>query len=84
MVVFCHGPSSVTDLFPFRKKNAGNLIIPRSRDSSVVIVTGYGLDVQGSIPGRGKRFSLLRSVQTRSEAHPVSYSMATGGKAARV
>jgi hypothetical protein len=28
-----------------------------SWDSSVGIVTGYGLDGLGSIPGRGKRFS---------------------------
>jgi hypothetical protein len=28
----------------------------RSRDSSVDIPTGYGLDGRGSIPGRGKRF----------------------------
>jgi hypothetical protein len=27
-----------------------------SRDSSVDIATGYGLDSRGSIPGRGKRF----------------------------
>jgi hypothetical protein len=27
-----------------------------SRDRSVSIVTGYGLDGWGSIPGRGKRF----------------------------
>jgi hypothetical protein len=27
-----------------------------SRDSSVGIATGYGLDVGGSIPGRGNRF----------------------------
>jgi hypothetical protein len=29
----------------------------RSRDSSVSIVTGYGLDGKGSILGRGKSFS---------------------------
>jgi hypothetical protein len=34
-----------------------------SQDSSVGIVTGYGLDGQGSIPGRGKKFSLLNNVQ---------------------
>jgi hypothetical protein len=27
-----------------------------SQDSSVSIATGYGLDGQGSIPGRGKKF----------------------------
>jgi hypothetical protein len=46
-----------------------------SRDSSVDIGTGYGLDGRGSIPGRGKSF--LHSVQTGSEAHPASYPMGT-------
>jgi hypothetical protein len=27
-----------------------------SRDSSVGIATGYGLDGRGSIPGKGKKF----------------------------
>jgi hypothetical protein len=40
---------------------------------------GYGLDSRGSIPGRGKRFSLLHSVQTGSGAHPASYPMGTAG-----
>jgi hypothetical protein len=39
-------------------------------DTSVCMETGYGLDSQGSIPSRGKHFSLLHSVQTGSEAHP--------------
>jgi hypothetical protein len=39
----------------------------------------YGLDSRGSIPGRGKRFFLLHSVQTGSGAHPSSYPMSTGG-----
>jgi hypothetical protein len=52
-----------------------------SRDSSVGIATGYGLDEQG---GRefesrsGKRFSLLYIVQTGSGVHPTSYKMGTG------
>jgi hypothetical protein len=41
----------------------------RSRDSSVGIATGYGLDGRGSIPGSDKTFS-LHSVQTSSGAHP--------------
>jgi hypothetical protein len=32
------------------------------RDSSVGILTGYGLDDRGSIPDRRKRFYLLHSV----------------------
>jgi hypothetical protein len=38
-----------------------------------------GLECRGSIPGRGKGFSLLHNVQTGSEAHPASYLMGTGG-----
>jgi hypothetical protein len=52
-----------------------------SRDSSVGIVTGYGLDGRGvgvRVPV-GARFSPLRVVQTGSEAHPTSYTMGTGG-----
>lgn len=33
----------------------------------------------GSIPGKVKRFSSLRSVQMGSEAHPVSYPRSTWG-----
>jgi hypothetical protein len=40
----------------------------RGWDSSLGIEPGYGLDGQGSIPGRGKIFS-----------HTPSYSIGTGG-----
>jgi hypothetical protein len=53
-----------------------------SRDSSVGIATGYGLDDQGggsSSPGRVKMFSLLHIVQTGSGVYPTSYKMGTGG-----
>jgi hypothetical protein len=49
-----------------------------SRDSSVGIATGYGLDAPGSIPDSA-RFSLPHSVQTGSGIHPASYPMGTGG-----
>jgi hypothetical protein len=52
-----------------------------SRDSSVGIATGYGLDDQGGgslSPGRVKS-SLLHIVQTDSGVHPTSYKMDTGG-----
>jgi hypothetical protein len=55
-----------------------------SRDSSVGIATGYGLDDQGggsSSPGREK-ISLLHIVQTGSGVHLTFYKMGTGGKAA--
>jgi hypothetical protein len=52
-----------------------------SRDSSVGIVTGYGLDDRSSgvrfPPGAGN-FSLLRRVQTGSGAHPASYPVGAG------
>jgi hypothetical protein len=53
-----------------------------SRDSVVVIATGYGLDdraVGVPNPGRVKNFSLLHVFQTCSGAHPASYPMGTGG-----
>jgi hypothetical protein len=37
-----------------------------------------GMGAQVSIPGTGKRFFLLQSVLTGSEAHPVSCPMGTG------
>jgi hypothetical protein len=43
------------------------------------MVIGYGVDSQGSIPGKGRDFSLLHSVQTGSGAQPASYAMGTGG-----
>jgi hypothetical protein len=49
------------------------------RDSSVGTAMGYGLDGRGSIPGRGKRFSPLHSVQTGSGPHPTSSTMGTRG-----
>jgi hypothetical protein len=55
------------------------LSVPISSDSSVNIATAYGLDRRGLIPSRGKRFSLLHSVQTGSGAHPASYPMGTAG-----
>jgi hypothetical protein len=52
-----------------------------SRDSTVGIVTGYGLDAKGSeFESRWRQeFSLLHVVQTGSGAHPTFYPMGTGG-----
>jgi hypothetical protein len=50
-----------------------------SRDSSVGIVKGYGLDGRCLIPGRSSNFSFLHRVQTGSETHSLSYGMDTGG-----
>jgi hypothetical protein len=46
-------------------------------DSSVIIVTGYGLDCRGSIPDKGKTFFLLQSVMVDSVAHPAFYPIGT-------
>jgi hypothetical protein len=51
-----------------------------SRDSSVGIATGYGLDNQGKRDfesRKGKKFSLLHIVHTGSGVHPTSYKMGT-------
>jgi hypothetical protein len=62
----------------------------KSRDSSVGIALGYGLDDRGSkvrFPVGAGNTSLDHRVQNGSGAHPASYSMGTrgsfaGGKAA--
>jgi hypothetical protein len=56
------------------------LLYLRSRDSSVGILTGYGLDDRG-VGGESRycqEFSLLHVVQTGSGLHPVSYPIGTG------
>jgi hypothetical protein len=50
----------------------------KSRDSSVGITLGYGLDNRGSrvqFPAGAGNFSLHHRVQNGSGAHPASYSM---------
>jgi hypothetical protein len=62
----------------------------KSRDTSVGIALGYGLDDRGSrvrFPAGTGNFSLYHRLQNGSGAHPVSYPMGTrvsfsGGKAA--
>jgi hypothetical protein len=49
------------------------------RDLSFGIATGYGLDIGGSIPETGKRYSIVHSVQSGPGAHPDSYPMGMGG-----
>jgi hypothetical protein len=53
-----------------------------SRDSSVGIALGYGLDDRGStvrfLAGAGN-FYIHHRVQNGSGAHPASYPMGTGG-----
>jgi hypothetical protein len=79
------------------KKSTGTtLLLPylyliwESRDSSVGIALGYGLDDRGSrvrFPAGAWNFSLHHRVQYGSRVHPASYPMGTrsffpGGKAA--
>jgi hypothetical protein len=66
------------------------LSLPPSRDSSVGIALGYGLDDRGSrvrFPAGAGNFSLHHRVQKGSGAHPASYPVGIrgsfpGGKAA--
>jgi hypothetical protein len=54
----------------------------KSRDSSVGIALGYGLDDRGSrvrFPVDAGNFSLHHRVQNGSEAHPASNPMGTRG-----
>jgi hypothetical protein len=54
----------------------------RSRDSSVGIALGYGLDDRGSrvrFPAGAGNFSLHHRVQTGSGAHAASYPVGTRG-----
>jgi hypothetical protein len=53
-----------------------------SRDRSVDIALGYGLDDRGSgvrFPAGARNFSLHHRVQNGSEAHPASYPTGTRG-----
>jgi hypothetical protein len=66
-------------------ENGSSAFLRRSRDSSVGIPTGYGLDDRSYIPDRGKTFCPY-TVRTGCEAHPDSYPIGNGGdgKAAEV
>jgi hypothetical protein len=57
--------------------NVNPILLLWSRDSSLSMVTGYGLHSLGSIPGSAK-FSLPNSVQTNAGAHPAPHPMCTG------
>jgi hypothetical protein len=58
------------------------LHLGKSRDSSVGIALGYGLDDRGSgvrFPAGSGSFSLLHRVQYGSGAHPAAYPVGTRG-----
>jgi hypothetical protein len=54
--------------------------IPRSRDSSVGVVTGYGLDGTGSIPGVAKICSSPTLWSTQPPVHWVAGALSPGVK----
>jgi hypothetical protein len=57
-------------------------LLPRSRGSSVSIMSDYGLDdwaIGVRSPAGAKEFFSNLCVQTGSEAHPASCTMGTGG-----
>jgi hypothetical protein len=56
-------------------------MIKKSRDSSVGIATGYGMDGRGlgvRLPAAARDFSLHHSVHAGTETRPDSYIMGTG------
>jgi hypothetical protein len=58
------------------------MLLNESRDSSVGIALGYGLDKRGSrvrFPAGAGNFSLHHRVQNGSGSHPAFYPMATRG-----
>jgi hypothetical protein len=61
---------------------ASKFVFLKSRDSSVGIALGYGLDDLSSrvrFPAGGANFSLHHRVQNGSGAHPASYPMSIRG-----
>jgi hypothetical protein len=65
-----------------RQLSSSRLIQSKSRDTSVGIALGYGLDVWGSrawFPARAGNFFLHHRVQNGSGAHPASYPVGTRG-----
>jgi hypothetical protein len=61
-------------------KKYETIILLESRDSSVGIVLGYGLEDRGSrvrFPAGTRNFSVHHRVQNGTGAHPASYPMGT-------
>jgi hypothetical protein len=79
-----HLPSpDATEVLTYRQNDviSKHLLSARSRDSSVGIATGYGLDDRGiGVDSRwAQEFSILHVVQTGFATHPASYPVGTGG-----
>jgi hypothetical protein len=50
-----------------------------SRDSSISIETGYGLEAGVGFPAEARYFSLHHSIQRGSDVYPASYPIGAGG-----
>jgi hypothetical protein len=69
-------------LASMKKLNTDPMYFFKSRDSSVGIALGYGLDDRGSrvrFPAEAGNYTLHHRVQNVSGAHPASYPMGTRG-----
>jgi hypothetical protein len=82
MMLYLHSPIRLHGVVLMHRDNFAFYLTLKSRDSSVGIALGYGLDDWGSmvrfLAGTGN-FSLHHRVQNGSGAHPVSYPMGTKG-----
>jgi hypothetical protein len=79
-------PDVITEYLPSPDFTSSNsewyIISEKSRDSSVSIAVGYGLDNRGPrvwFPAGAGNFSLHHRVQNVSGAHSASYQMGTSG-----
>jgi hypothetical protein len=75
-------PTNSTFLNSYLKPFLHLTDLATSRDSSVGIALGYGLDDRGSrvrLPAGAGNFSLYHRVQNGSGAHPASYPVGTRG-----
>jgi hypothetical protein len=71
----------------FSQRNRLRYSLDKSRDTSVGIALGYGLDDQGSrvrFPAGARNFSLNHRVQNGSGVHPASYPVGTRGSSPEV
>jgi hypothetical protein len=51
---------------PLKKKNGRNIYL---------LGLGYGIDDEGFLPGKGKKFSVSKTFKTSLRSHMTSYSM---------
>jgi hypothetical protein len=76
--MYCHGRGTNSNLM----NSNSSFLQSKSRDSSVGIALGYGLNDRGSrvrFRARAGNFSLHHRVQNGSGVHPASYTMDSRG-----